>query len=233
LLRGRLFLILKSRLIGRCAFALAAAAALLFLPAGTLRFWEAWVFLGIFFVPMVVFSVYYLKHDPALVERRLQSKEKIKEQKVVMKVANVVFVVAILIPGLDHRFGWPRELAGGVPLWLRIVAQALVLAGYVMTMWVIDVNRFASRTFQVEAGQKVISAGPYRMVRHPMYFGGLVMWLSVAPALGSYVALPFFALFIPVLVVRLLNEEKVLRQELPGYVGYSQKTRFRLVPYVW
>jgi protein-S-isoprenylcysteine O-methyltransferase Ste14 len=224
---------LKSRLIVRCAGALVVAAAILFVPAGTLRFWEAWVFLGSIFVPMVVFSVHYYKHDPQLVERRLQSKEKVKEQKVIMKVANLVFVVAILIPGLDHRFGWTRELAGGVPLLVRIAAQALVLASYLMAMWVIDVNRFASRTIQVEAGQKVVSGGPYGMVRHPMYFGVLVMWLSVSPALGSYVALPFFALLIPVIVARLMNEEKVLRLELPGYVEYCQKTRFRLVPYIW
>jgi protein-S-isoprenylcysteine O-methyltransferase Ste14 len=207
--------------------------AMLFVPAGTLRFWEAWVFLGVFFVPMIVFSVYYFKHDPQMVERRLQSKEKVKEQRVVMRVAGLVFVVAVLIPGLDHRFGWTRELAGGVPLWLRIVAQALVLAGYLMTIRVIDVNRFAARTIQVEAGQTVVSAGPYAVVRHPMYLGALVMWLSLAPALGSYVALPFFALLIPVIVVRLLNEEKVLRLGLPGYDEYCQKTRFRFVPYIW
>jgi protein-S-isoprenylcysteine O-methyltransferase Ste14 len=206
---------------------------MLFLPAGTLKFWEAWVFVVIMFLPAIIFSVYYLKHDPQLVERRLQSEEKVKEQKVVMKVGAVIIVAAFLIPGLDHRFGWTRELAGDVPTWLKIAAQALVMGGYLLSYWVIDVNRFASRTIQVEPGQKVIAGGPYAFVRHPMYFGLLAMWLCVSVALGSYVALPVFALLVPVIVLRLVNEEKVLRQELPGYEAYCEKIRFRLVPYVW
>jgi protein-S-isoprenylcysteine O-methyltransferase Ste14 len=224
---------LKSRLIVRSAGAFGVAAAMLFLPAGTLKFWEAWVFLGSMFLPMFIFSVYFYKHDPQLVERRMQRQEKVKEQKLIMKVAIFFFMVALLIPGLDHRFGWTRELLGAVPMWLRIVAQALVLGGYLMSFLVIYVNRFASRTIQVVAGQKVISEGPYALIRHPMYASVLVMWLSASMALGSYVALPFFALLVPVIVLRLLNEEKVLRQELPGYEAYCQRTRFRLVPYVW
>jgi protein-S-isoprenylcysteine O-methyltransferase Ste14 len=217
----------------QCAGALAVASGMLFLPAGTLAYWEAWVFLGLVFIPMIIFSAYFYRHDPALVERRLQRKEKIKEQKVVMKLANVIFIAALLIPGLDHRFGWTEKLLGKVPLGLKITAEVLVLAGYLFTFWVIFVNRFASRTIQVEREQRVISEGPYRLVRHPMYFGALVMWLSAPVALGSYVAWPVFALLVPVIVVRLLNEEQLLRRELPDYQAYCQKTRFRLVPFVW
>ena len=224
---------LTTRLISRYAVILVVYAALLFLPAGTLKFWEAWVFMAIMFLPAISFSAYYLKHDPQLVERRLQFGEKVKEQKAVMKVAVVIFVAALLIAGLDHRIGWTREFAGEVPIWLKIAAQALVLGGYLLSLWVIGVNRFAARTIQVEAGQEVIEGGPYALVRHPMYFGMLGMWLCVPVALGSYVALPVFALLVPVIVFRLLNEEKVLRQELPGYEAYCEKTRFRLVPYVW
>jgi len=224
---------LRTRLIARYAAIFVVYATLLFLPAGTLKFWEAWVLVAIMFIPAIVFSAYYLKHDPQLVERRLQFKEKVKEQRVVMKVAVVVFVAAFLIPGLDHRIGWTRELAGDAPTWLKITAQALVMGGYLLSYWVIGVNHFASRTIQVEAGQKVIEDGPYALVRHPMYFGMLGMWLCAPVALGSYVALPVFALLVPVIVLRLLNEEKVLRQELPGYEAYCEKTRFRLVPYVW
>ncbi len=224
---------LRTRLTARYASVLVMFATLLFLPAGTLKFWEAWVFMAIMFLPAIVFSAYYLKHDPQLMERRLQFKEKVKEQKAVMTVAVVVFVAALLTAGLDHRFGWTRELAGDVPTWLKITAQALVLGGYLLCHWVVGVNRFASRTIQVEAGQKVIADGPYALVRHPMYFGMLGMWLCVPVALGSYVALPVFALLVPVIVLRLLNEEKVLRLELPGYEAYCDKTRFRLVPYVW
>lgn len=224
---------LTTRLIARYAVILVVYAALLFLPAGTLKFWEAWVFMAIMFLPAIVFSAYYLKHDPQLVERRMQSGEKVKEQKAVMKVAVVIFVAALLTASLDHRIGWTRELAGDAPAWLKIAAQALVSGGYLLSLWVVGVNRFAARTIQVEAGQKVIADGPYALVRHPMYFGMLGMLLCVPVALGSYVALPVFALFVPVIVFRLLNEEKVLRQELPGYEAYCEKTRFRLVPYVW
>ncbi|MGC2768830.1 MAG: isoprenylcysteine carboxylmethyltransferase family protein [Candidatus Acidiferrum sp.] len=224
---------LKSRLMVQGAFVFFVVVALLFVPAGTLDFWEAWVFLVIFFIPMIIFSIYYYQHDRALVERRMQNREKVTEQKWIMRFAFLFFLLGLLVPGLDHRFGWTRRWIGGVPLWVEIAAQALTLTGYLGTMWVIDVNRFAARTVQVERDQRVISSGPYGVVRHPMYSFALVMWLATATALGSYVALPFFALLIPVIVLRLLNEEKVLRRELPGYAEYCERTRYRLAPYIW
>jgi protein-S-isoprenylcysteine O-methyltransferase Ste14 len=224
---------LKSKLILQSTITFLSASALLFVPAGTLNFWEAWVYLAIVFIPMVYFSVYYYKYDRAVVERRMETREKESEQKWIMRVAMTICVLGLLVPGLDHRFGWTHKLTGGVPLWVEIVAQILVLAGYLETMWVIDLNRYAARTVRVEEGQKVISTGPYLFVRHPLYTGGLIMWLVSAPALGSYVALPFFALLFPVLVLRLLNEEKVLRRDLPGYAKYCEGTRYRLIPYIW
>ncbi|MGB2635679.1 MAG: isoprenylcysteine carboxylmethyltransferase family protein [Candidatus Acidiferrum sp.] len=224
---------LKSRIIVQGGLTFAAAFALLFLPAGTLDFWEAWVYLGILFIPMVIFSVYYYKHDPALVQRRMQMREKVKAQQWIIRTATLLFVLGLLMPGLDHRFGWTRRLTGGVPLWVEIVAQLLVLAGYLGTMWVIHVNRFAARTVQVEEGQKVISTGPYAVVRHPMYSFATLMCLAIAPSLGSYVSLPFFALLIPIFAARLLNEEEVLRRDLPGYAEYCQGTRHHLIPYIW
>jgi protein-S-isoprenylcysteine O-methyltransferase Ste14 len=122
---------------------------------------------------------------------------------------------------------------GAVPLWYLLLSQALVLGGLLMAIWVMKVNSFASHTIQVEMGQKVISTGPYRVVRHPLYLGMVVMWLSISSALGSYFAWPAFALLIPYYVFRLLNEEKILCQELPGYPEYRLQTRFRLVPFVW
>jgi protein-S-isoprenylcysteine O-methyltransferase Ste14 len=163
-----------------------------------------------------------------LIERRLQRKERVGEQKLIMKFAFVIWLVAYSLPGLDHRFGWSH-----VPVWLTILSQALVLGGYVIVFWVLKTNSFAAATIQVEPEQKVISSGPYRIVRHPMYSGVTVMFLFAPFALGSYVALPVFALFIPIIVFRLLNEEKVLRQELPGYAEYCLRTRFRLVPLLW
>jgi protein-S-isoprenylcysteine O-methyltransferase Ste14 len=224
---------LKLKLILQFVVGLIFFGLVLFLPAGTLRFWEGWVFLSIWFIPGLFFSIYFYKHDPALVERRMRRREKVKEQKLVMKAAYLVFIVAYLIPGLDFRFGWTRGWAGAVPLWLKIVSLGMVLGGYLITIWVMDANRYASSIIVVEAEQQVISTGPYKWVRHPMYFGGLIMMLFTPTALGSYVALPFFATIIPILVMRLTNEEKVLRLELPGYAEYCQGTRHRLLPFIW
>ena len=157
---------------------------------------------------------YFYKHDPQLVERRLQRgwrKESVPEQKIIMKFGFVIWLIGFLLPGFDHRFGWSH-----LPLWLTILSQAFVLGGCLMMFWALKANSFAAATIQVEPDQKVISSGPYRIVRHPMYLGASVMFLFAPLALGSYFALPVFALFIPIIVLRLLNEEKVLRQNYPA-----------------
>lgn len=219
---------LKSRLALRLLIGMVVVCALLFVPAGSLKFWQGWAYLVIFFVPGMLAFVYFYKHDPQLIERRMQFKEKVREQKRIMTLVYFIWLIAFVLPGLDHRFGWSHS-----PLWLTVVSQAVVFGGFATTFWVVKVNRFAARTIQVEPGQEVISSGPYRIVRHPMYLGGCAMWLFTPLALGSYVALPVFAVLIPLIVLRLLNEEKVLRQELPGYTEYCVHTRFRLVPFVW
>jgi protein-S-isoprenylcysteine O-methyltransferase Ste14 len=219
---------LKTRLILRSLVAVIFVAAFLFIPAGSLRYWQGWVFMAILFVPMPITSVYFLKRDPQLVERRLRTEEKISEQKTIIRRAQWVCFGSLLIPGLDFRFGWSR-----VPLWLTILSQVLVFAGYLITLWVMKENSFASRTVQVEEGQRVISTGPYRLVRHPMYSGAVLMLLFLAPALSSWWALPGFLLVIPLIVLRLLNEEKMLRRDLPGYADYCFRTRSRLLPLLW
>ena len=221
------------KLVRQLIAALCGYGVIFFLAAGTLRYWEGWVFLAILFVPGTYFCFYFLKRDPELVRRRLETKEKVKAQKWIIRIAHSIFALAYLIPGLDLRFGWTKRWFGGVPRWLQIFSLVVVLASYLFVIWVMDVNRYASRTVQVEAEQKVISTGPYRRVRHPFYFGAVVMFLAAPLGLGSYVAFPVFALVIPVFVFRLLNEEQVLRRELPGYVEYCQGTRYRLVPYIW
>jgi len=220
------------KLLLRFSVGLLLAAAMLFIPAGSLRFWQAWTFLAVVFIPLVASSLYLAKHDPQLIERRLQTEEKVREQKLLIRLLKPIFFLALLLPGLDYRWGWSRTL-GAVPLWLILLSHALVLGGLLFAFWVMRVNSFASRTIQVEAGQKVISTGPYRLIRHPLYSGSLVMLLFTPLALGSYFALPAFALLLPVYVFRLLNEEKVLRQELQGYCEYCLRTRFRLIPFVW
>lgn len=219
---------LKSKLALRFLLGLVVFGALLFIPAGSLRFWQGWAYLMVWFVPALFVFGYFCKHDPQLIERRLRRKEKVHEQKLIMKFAFVTWLIGYLLPGLDHRFGWSH-----LPLWLTILSQAFVLGGWLMVFWVLKANSFAAATIRVEPDQKVISSGPYRIVRHPMYLGASVMLLFAPLALGSYFALPVFALFIPIIVFRLLNEEKVLRQELPGYSEYCLHTRFRLVPFLW
>jgi len=224
---------LKAKVIVQCMLTAVVAGAMLFLPAGTWKFWQGWIFLGLLMIPMLAASIYFVEHDPQLVERRLQSKEKVGEQKLIMRFAKLIFIAAFLVPGFDFRFGWSRRTFGAVPVWLMIGSGVIALAGYLMTYWVMGTNSYASRIIQVEKEQRVISIGPYRIVRHPMYLGGVISILFTPLALGSYWALPAFALVIPVIVLRLLNEEKILRQELPGYSEYCQSTRSRLIPLIW
>jgi protein-S-isoprenylcysteine O-methyltransferase Ste14 len=199
-----------------------------FLPAGSLKFWEAWAYSLILF-PLMIFAVFYfLKRDPELLERRIKMKEKEREQKAIITVSSVIFLIGFLIPGFDYRFGWSH-----VPTYLVIVSDVLVLLGYLIFLFVLRENSYASRIVEVEENQKVITTGPYAIVRHPMYSGVLIMLLATPLALGSswamatVIPLPFL------LVGRILNEEKVLLKELPGFKKYCQKTRYRLIPFVW
>ena len=219
---------LVTRLILRTVFAVIFVAAFLFIPAGSLRYWQGWVFMALLFLPMPFTSVYFLKSDPQLVERRLRTEEKITAQRIILRCAHWATFASLLIPGLDYRFGWSR-----VPLWLTILSQVLVFVGYLITLWVMKENSFASRTVQVEEGQRVISTGPYRLVRYPMYFGALLMLLFTPLALGSWWALLGFLLVIPFIVLRLLHEEKMLLRDLPGYSDYCLRTRSRLIPLLW
>jgi len=208
-------------------------ACAFFALAGTVRYWQGWAFLGVWTIPAIFFLTYFYKHDPALLQRRMQKKEKVKEQKVIMKAIYAVIYAGFVLPGLDFRFGWTKRWIGAVPPWLEIVSLCLIEAGYLFVTWVFYVNRYAARTIQVEEGQPVITAGPYKWVRHPMYLGSVVMFLFTPVALGSYLALPVFALTVPIYIMRLLNEEKVLRSELTGYSDYCDQTRHRLLPYIW
>jgi protein-S-isoprenylcysteine O-methyltransferase Ste14 len=219
---------LETRLLLRSLFAVIFVAVFLFVPAGSLRYWQGWVLMAILFLPMPVTSIYFLKRDPQLVERRLRTQEKIGAQKTIIRRAQWVLFSSLLIPGLDYRFGWSR-----VPLWLAILSQLFVFIGYLITLWVMKENSFASRTVQIEEGQRVISTGPYRLVRHPMYFGAVLMLLFTPLALGSWWALPGFLAVIPQIVLRLLNEEKMLCRDLPGYSDYCLRIRSRLLPLLW
>jgi protein-S-isoprenylcysteine O-methyltransferase Ste14 len=224
---------LSARVAIRIIAVLAIAFCALFLTAGTFKFWQGWVYLAILPLPSLFAYLYFLKYDPQLIERRLQQKEQVREQKLLMRWFKPLFLFVFLLPGFDYRMGWSRTLLGAVPLWLTVFSQVMAFAGMCFASSVIAVNRFAGRTIRVEEGQKVVSTGPYAMVRHPLYAGSVVLFMFTPLALGSYIAVPIFALLIPFYVIRLLNEEKVLRKELPGYAEYCNKTKFRLIPFVW
>ena len=212
----------------RMILAFPVLGLIFFLPAGTFDYWQAWAYMGILFVPMTWMMVYFIQNDPALLERRMRMREQREVQGLLIRLISVFFLVTFLLPGFDRRFGWSYT-----PAWLTIVGLALVLAGYVSFFFVLRENSYASRVIEVEQGQKVITTGPYAVVRHPMYTGMLLMYGISPLALGStWAMLPMILLPI-FLVARILNEEKVLREELEGYVEYTQKVKWRLVPGIW
>jgi protein-S-isoprenylcysteine O-methyltransferase Ste14 len=224
---------LKLRLVLGMLTALVLAFAGVFVPAGSFRFWQGWAFLAAFLIPVVFTFVYFYLHDTEFLERRLRTKEQITEQKLLLKWGKPLYIAAFLLPGLDYRFGWSRSLVGVVPVWLTVLSLGMIVGSMALFFWVFRVNRFASRTIGVEKGQTVITTGPYSLVRHPLYTGAVVLGIFTPTALGSFVAWPVFVLVIPFYVLRLKNEEEVLRSELPGYAEYCLRTRYRLIPFVW
>jgi len=212
----------------RLMLVIAILGAMLFLPAGTFHYWQAWVYLAILIIPMIFVMIYMIAKDPELLERRMRMREKETEQRTIIKLSYVFFVVAFLIPGFDKRFGW-----SSAPLEVIIIADAIVLAGYALFVRVLRENRYASRIIEVEQKQKVVTTGPYAVVRHPMYSGALLMYGFSPLALGSYWGMIPNALLVVLIVARILNEEKVLIRELEGYREYAQKVKYRLIPGVW
>jgi protein-S-isoprenylcysteine O-methyltransferase Ste14 len=200
----------------------------LFVPAGTLDFWQAWLYMAILFIPMASVLIYFLARDPEFLRRRFEYKEKNERQKKIVSLTSLIYAIAFLLPGLDHRFGWSQ-----VPTEAVILADALILLGYLIIILVFRENRYAARTVRVEQGQKVITTGPYSLIRHPMYLGVLIMYLSTPIALGSYWAFIPMLGIIPGIVLRIKNEEEVLLRELDGYREYCKKTRYRLIPFLW
>lgn len=203
-------------------------ALIIILPAGTWAYWQGWMYMITLFLPMFFVLPYFLLRDPALLERRMRMREKESAQRKIIAFSYLYFLLAFVLPGIDIRFGWSN-----VPPLVSILADVFVFGGYMIFVWVLTVNSYLSRTVEVDAGQKVVSSGPYGIVRHPMYFGVTIMYLASPLALGSYWALIPAALVIPLLVARLRNEEQVLLRDLPGYAEYRQKVKYRLLPGVW
>lgn len=219
---------LKNIAIRRFTAGAVVLGALFFLSAGTIAYWEAWLFMAVIFGPMILAVRYLLRHDPALAERRLKAREERKKQSALQMLGGVFWLATYLIPGLDQRFGW-----SSVHWLVAVFGNLAVLVGYVLFFLVLRENSYAARTIAVHESQTVIDTGPYAVVRHPMYSGVLVMILFSPLALGSYWAM-IPALFVPVaVVIRIRDEEEMLLEELPGYREYMQKTRYRLIPDLW
>ena len=219
---------LLPRILARVMGGIVIMGAMLFWPAGTFRYWPGWLFLASLFVPMMVMTVYFLRRDPKLLERRLKTREQQTTQKWAIAVFGVVAYGSLILAGFDFRYGW-SQLPGAVV----IVANLIIVLGFAMFFWVLQTNRYAARTVEVEAEQELIDSGPYAIVRHPMYTAVTPIMLMLPLALGSLWALPPMVLVLPVLVVRIRNEEQVLRDELPGYPEYCQRVRWRLGPGLW
>jgi protein-S-isoprenylcysteine O-methyltransferase Ste14 len=221
------------RSIRRLAITVIVLGAILFLSAGSMRFWEAWFLLSLQAGFWTFFLIEFLRRDPQLLERRLKGKETEPEQKWFQRLWSGLTIVGLALVGLDFRFGWTRRTLGPIPVALVLTAQVFVVMGYWFIYWVMRTNAFAGSTIRVEAEQTVIDRGPYALVRHPMYLGLIVTMLAVPVALGSYVTVPLFVLLVPTLIFRLVHEERTLRQHLRGYAQYCVRTPYRLVPWIW
>jgi protein-S-isoprenylcysteine O-methyltransferase Ste14 len=208
-----------------------AMAALIFLPAWSLAYWQAWLFLAVFCGACIASSIYFLAHDPRLIERRINAgpgAETEPAQRLIMAIASIGFVGMIVLSALDHRFGWSP-----VPGRVAIAGNAGVGLSFFLITLVLRQNSYAASTIRVETGQPVISAGAYGVIRHPMYAAALPLFLCMPLALGSYWGLSVFAAIMPALIWRLLDEERFLKVNLPGYADYCGRVRYRLIPGLW
>lgn len=203
-------------------------AALFFGTAGTLDYWQAWLYLAVLFLPITFVLVYLLRRDPDLLERRLRTRETQARQQTIVRASSLIFLMAFVLPGFDRRFGWSSVSAPIV-----VAADLVVLLGYRLFFLVLRENSFAARTVAVETGQRVVTTGPYRVVRHPMYVAVLAMCIASPLALGSaWAVLP--ALLLPfVMVLRIQDEERMLEDGLLGYREYRTQTKYRLIPGIW
>ncbi len=204
---------------------------LIFVPAGTLAYWQAWPYLSIFTGTSVLMTLDLLRRDPALLERRMRggpTAEKRPPQRVIMVIASLGFMALLVVPGFDHRYRW-----SSVPASVAIAGDVLVAVGFLLVARVYHENTFAFATVEVVENQRVVTTGPYGIVRHPMYASALLYLVGTPLALGSYWGLVPIVVMIPLLIWRLLDEERLLTTSLPGYVEYQRRVRHRLVPFVW
>lgn len=207
---------------------LVCVAVLLFLPAGTIAYPNGWLFIGLLFIPMFFLGIVLFVKAPELLEKRLQSKETESEQKLVIGGSLLMFLAGFILSALDFRFGWTY-----VPDMVVAIASVILLVSYGLYAEVMRENAFLSRTIEVQEDQKVIDTGLYGVVRHPMYFATILLFLSIPVVLGSWIGFLIFLVYPFLLVKRIKNEEQVLEEGLAGYKEYKQKVRYRMIPFIW
>ncbi len=203
-------------------------SAILFIPAGSVKFWNAWLFMGVLFIPMLFVIIYLKIRDPELLDKRMNTNEKEKTQKKVVLLTSVVFLSAFIIAGLDYRFEWSV-----VPLPLEIFSALIVLIGYILFFIVMSQNSYASRVVEIQEKQKVIDTGLYGIVRHPMYSAAILMFMFMPLVLGSFYALIPLLIFPFQMSTRMKNEEEILEKGLEGYIEYKKKVRYKIIPFLW
>jgi protein-S-isoprenylcysteine O-methyltransferase Ste14 len=223
--------ILAMKAIGALLCLMLAVAALVLVSAGTLDYWQAWTFLAVYFASTLALTLYLAKSDPQLLQRRMSGgpgAEKEPAQKIIMSLTSLGFIGLLVVPALDHRFAW-----SAMPAYVALTGDALTALGALAIFFVFRANTFSSATIELAPDQKVISTGPYAVVRHPMYAGGLVMLLGIPIALGSWWGVLVLAAMVPALIWRLLDEERFLARNLTGYMEYQRRVKHRLVPLIW
>ncbi|MBR3307579.1 MAG: isoprenylcysteine carboxylmethyltransferase family protein [Lachnospiraceae bacterium] len=201
---------------------------LIFIPAGTLGFWQGWLLIGILFIPMFIGGLIMMKKSPDLLRKRLNVKEEQDEQKTVIILSGLMFLAAFILAGLNFRFGWIV-----LPVWVPYTAAAVFLAGYALYAEVLRENAYLSRTVEVQEDQKVIDTGLYGIVRHPMYMTTFLLFLSMPLVLGSVFSFVIMLLYIPIIAKRIQNEEQVLENGLDGYTEYKKRIKYKVIPFIW
>ena len=201
---------------------------LLFLPAGTINYPEAWLFMALLFIPMFIAGIFMLIKDPERLAKRLDGKEKLREQNTVIRMSALMFIVGFILAGLDKRFSWLP-----MPMWLCWLGAFLFILSYLLYAEVLRENKWLSRKIEVQDGQKVIDSGLYGIVRHPMYMATLLLFCSMPLILGSLISFAVFLFYPAIIIKRLKSEEELLQKELEGYAEYMKKVRYRLIPYIW
>ena len=214
--------------IGKFLSGLVLISLLLFLPAGTFAYWQAWLLIGILFIPMFIAGLIMMKKCPELLRKRLNVKEEQTEQKTVIALSGLMFLAAFVTAGLNVRFGWLV-----LPAWVSYAAALVFLLAYALYAEVLRENVWLSRTVEVQENQKVVDTGLYGIVRHPMYTSTLFLFLAMPLVLGSPISFVILLAYIPIIAKRIRNEEQVLEEGLDGYTAYKQRVRYRLIPFVW